>query len=177
MTNVAGGYPQQHGEPGFHAPPPGGYNAQYAPQYAPNYGAPAPQHGYPNQYPGANGYGAPPPQGQHPGSPSPYAPQGQHGYGAPPPPQTPAPVSAVPVRLTFVQKDGYDRSGSIKDAAGKVVYKLKDEADKHAWTAYLTSRVNIFAVLATSIQLTVLFAAVGHLESRRYQSSAFPLEG
>ena len=149
---ITGGYPQPTGEPGFHAPPPQpGYNTQYAPQYGASYGAPPPPpHGqspYPSPYPG---YGAPPPQPQHAhsnshssshsrsDSPAPHI--MQHGYGVPPP--IAGPISTVPVQFTFAQKNGYDASGSVK-SAGKTVYKLKDEADKHTFTAYLKSRVSI----------------------------------
>ncbi|TCD66949.1 hypothetical protein EIP91_000727 [Steccherinum ochraceum] len=163
------GFPQPPSEPGFHVPSQshGGYNAQYTPSYGPSYGSQAPPPHNP-QYPGATGYGAPPAQ-SHSRSHSPVpSPQSQYGYGAapphssygqphhdqhrsspvPPPSQhgygSPAPRPAgptPPARFYYNQKDGFDCSGSIKDASGKTVFKLKDEADKHSFfTAYTKSR-------------------------------------
>lgn len=144
-----GGYPNQPS-------PPTGYPSTYGQPYAqPGYGhssPPPPTHpqqphggysGYPT-YPSApGGYPA-----GYPSTPSHQQPyqqqqQQQHGYGAAPAAaHGGAPgygVPSEPVVFTFAQK-GFDRSGTIKDASGKVLYKLKDESDKHTWTKYVKSR-------------------------------------
>ncbi|KAH8106079.1 hypothetical protein BXZ70DRAFT_904134 [Cristinia sonorae] len=86
---------------------------------------------------GVPGYGIPPPHNGH-GAPTP--PADQHGNGTGFGSSAPPPQAGPPAQYTFVQKDGFDRSGSIKDAAGKTLYKLKDASDKHTWTAYLKTR-------------------------------------
>ncbi|THH33648.1 hypothetical protein EUX98_g523 [Antrodiella citrinella] len=122
-------------------PPQPNYSSHMPPPFQPNYASyntPPSQTGYPS-YSGAE-YGT---SGSHESrsrSPFQYPPQASphphQAHATPPTPQS----AELPMKFTFAQKDGFDDSGSIKDASGKTVYKLKDEADKHSWTASFKSR-------------------------------------